>query len=214
MQKKVLIFDLDGTLINTLKDLNIAVNYALKQFNLPLRSLEQTRKDIGNGVSKLMERSIDKDHQYIHQQALKIFKDYYKEHYFDNSFPYEGVLTTIKELKDKCYTLAVVSNKFNEGANRLVKHYFKDLFTIIQGEEEPLRKKPYPDMVNKVIKELRVDKKDCLYIGDTEIDYQTAINAGLDVVLVSYGYRDKKYLKEIKNASIIDALRELNNLLS
>ena len=214
-EKKLIIFDLDGTLFDTVKDLNKAVNYALSQFGFEQRTILQTRNDIGNGVAVLIARSIPNGRENTHyDECLSVFKAYYREHYFDLSLPYNGVIETLLELKKRDYTLAVVSNKFNEGANKMIKHFFKDIFVIIQGENPPLRTKPSSDMVDYVLNKLDIKREQALYVGDTEVDYQTAINSSLDVVLVSYGYRTREQLEEkIKNASIIDAPNELLNIL-
>ena len=212
MKKKLIIFDLDGTLIDTVKDLNIAVNHAIKDYGYEARTVEQTRNDIGNGVAMLIARSIPlgMDNLYYHD-ILKEFRSYYVEHYFDNSFPYPNVKETLTDLKKKGYKLAVVSNKFDEGAKKLVTLYFKNIFDIIQGQIPELRPKPYPDLVEKVLKELNIDKNDALYIGDTEVDYQTAINSNIDIILETYGYRNKKQLLERTDCPlIIDTIKELN----
>jgi phosphoglycolate phosphatase len=216
MQKKrLIIFDLDGTLINTVKDLNIAVNYALKQYNYPLRSIEQTTADIGNGVAKLIERSIPGGlNNPNYTECLATFKTYYKAHYFENSFPYQNVKETLNNLKETGYLLAVVSNKFDEGAKKLVNFYLPNIFDRIQGSIPELNYKPSSDLVNKVLKELDVNTNEALYVGDTNVDYETAVNSNLDCVLVSYGYRNEEYLKEhTKNSPIISDLSELIVLL-
>ena len=147
-------------------------------------------------------------------QILNEFKEYYKEHYFDNYFPYEGIKETLIKLKEMGYSLAVVSNKFNEGANALVNKYFKNIFDHIQGLEEPFKAKPSNDMVNYTMSKLGFNAKETLYIGDTNVDYETAKNANVDIVLVSYGYRSKEYLiKNIKNPHIIDHMWELIDYL-
>lgn len=201
MKKKLLIFDLDGTLINTLEDLNKATNVGLEKYGYPSRSLEETRNDIGNGVKKLIERSIPggKDNpDYL--GVFNEFRSYYITHYFEYSKPYKNTQETLSFLKNKGYKLAVVSNKFDEGAKKLVTTFFPDIFDVIQGSIETLNYKPYPDLVNKVLNELNINNKDALYIGDTEVDYETAINSKLDVVLVTYGYRKiEELLEKIKN---------------
>lgn len=215
-KKKLLIFDLDGTLINTVKDLNVATNYALEKLGYPLRTVKNTTDDIGNGVAKLIERSIpnginNKDYP----ECLSIFKEYYKAHYFENSFPYEGVKETLFTLKKRGYKLAVVSNKFDEGAKKLVNFYLPNIFDAIQGSIPTLRYKPANDLVNKVLSELSVTNKEALYIGDTNVDYETATNSNLDCVLVSYGYRSKEYLLGLtKSSPIIDSISELLDLLN
>ena len=215
MENKLLIFDLDGTLINTVKDLNTAVNFSLKKNNFPLRSIEQTTRDIGNGVAKLIERSIPGGlDNPLYKKCLSEFKDYYKEHYFESSFPYDGIKDTLINLKKRGYKLAVVTNKFNEGANKMINHYFPNIFDVIQGEEEKYQKKPHPEMVNVVVNKLGFDKKNCHYIGDTDVDYETAINAHIPPILVSYGYRSRKFLEDkIKGVPIIDTPSELLKIL-
>lgn len=217
MKKKLLIFDLDGTLMNTLKDLNIATNYALKKYNYPPRTVEQTKKDIGNGVAMLIARSIPNGMDNPnYPECLSIFKEYYKAHYFENTYPYEKVKDTLLYFKSHGYLLAVVSNKFDEGAKKLVNFYLPNIFDRIQGSlpELGIGYKPSPDLVNKVLSELNVSNEDALYIGDTEVDYQTAMNSHLDCVLVSYGYRDKNQLLEVtKNSPIISDPSELIPLL-
>lgn len=217
MKKKLLIFDLDGTLVNTLADLNKATNVGLTKYGYPTRTLEQTRTDIGNGVKVLIERSIpggksNKDYQ----DVFITFRDYYIHHLYDATIPYENVKNTLQILKKKGYLLAVVSNKFNEGANEVVTHFYPNLFDYIQGSVDYLNNKPSSDLVNKVLNELNVSNKDSLYIGDTEVDYQTAVNSNMDVVLVSYGYRSIDQLKErIKNPPmIISSIDGLIDLLS
>ena len=215
MKKKLLIFDLDGTLINTVKDLNIAVNYSLNKFNYPLRTIENTTNDIGNGVAKLIERSIPGGlNNPDYPECLRIFKEYYKAHYFENSRPYPEVEKTLKILKEKGYRLAVVSNKFDEGAKKLVTFYLPNMFDVIQGAIPELHHKPYPDLVNKVLQELAITPQESLYIGDTEVDFQTAQNSSIDCVLTSHGYRTKEQLLErTKNSPIISDLGELINIL-
>lgn len=214
-KKKLIIFDLDGTLIDTLGDLNNAVNYALNKFAYKNRSILQTKNDIGNGVAVLIAKSIPNGTSNPnYNECLNVFIQYYKEHYFDKSLPYKNVAELLIKLKEKGYLLAVVSNKFNEGANKLINYFFKDIFVMIQGENPLMKTKPAPDMVNHVLNVLNINKEEALYIGDTEVDYQTAINAGLDSILVSYGYRNKEQLLEkTKNAPIIDAPLDLLNLL-
>lgn len=215
MNKTLLIFDLDGTLINTLEDLNNAVNHALMCFNYPTRILEETRRDIGNGVAKLIERSIpDGINNPNYQKCLSIFKEYYVEHYCDKSFPYKEVKEVIATLKQKGYHLAVVSNKFDEGAKKLINLFFPNTFDYVQGHSPEVNYKPHSDMVNKVLKELNIKNEDAIYIGDTEVDYQTAKNSNLDCILVSYGYRNKKQLLELTHHNlIIDSLTELYKLI-
>ena len=213
MNKKLIIFDLDGTLVDTLMDLNASVNFALSCFDYPKRTLEQTKNDIGNGVAKLIERSIpDGSYNPNYEKCLKIFKEHYREHYFDKSQPYPLMFPLLKELKDRGYLLAVVSNKFDEGAKKMVNFFYPKTFDMIQGEGKDMPRKPDPKMIHFVLKTLGIEGKNALYVGDTNVDYESAVNAGIDIVLVSYGYRSRGYLEQIKNVPIIDTPLELLTL--
>lgn len=202
--KKLIIFDLDGTLLDTLEDLKQSVNFALSSFSFPLRSKEQVRKDIGNGVAKLIERSIPNNTANpCYFDCLDIFKKHYAAHYNQNTFPYEGMVEVIKYLKDKGYLLAVATNKIDAIAKELVNTHYPNLFDYILGDIDGVPKKPHPDMINNILKHFNLNKEDALYIGDTNVDEQTAINSGLDYYLLTYGYRTKE---EIKNTCVCQKL--------
>lgn len=213
--KKLLIFDLDGTLINTLVDLKNAVNYALNLRNFPLRSLEQVRKDIGNGVAKLVARSIpnnEENPQYL--DTLSDFKKYYSIHHSDNTTPYKGVYDALINLKKQGYLLAVATNKLTEISQVLMDRFYPNVFEIVQGDEPGMERKPSPMMINTICQKLNIDKKDAFYIGDTNVDMQTAENSQVDYVLVSYGFRTKDELKEqCPNRPTIDSMSDLSNYL-
>ena len=215
-EKKLLIFDMDGTLFNTLQDLNNSVNFALEKYGYDLVTLAHTRRAIGNGVPTLIARSVPNGLDDVHyQECLQTFKDYYRVHYAENTFPYEGIKDVLLELKSRGYLLACVTNKFEEGANKLIDFFLPNIFDSVHGECDEYRKKPYPDMVDVTLKELNVSKDEVVYIGDTEVDYQTAVNSEVDPIMVSYGYRDKAQIREItKDAPIIDAPVELLKLFS
>ncbi len=205
---------MDGTLFNTLKDLNNAVNYALEKYGYDLVTLAHTKRAIGNGVPTLVARSVPDGLEDIHyKECLEAFKEYYRIHYFENTFPYEQIKEVLIELKNRGYLLACVTNKFEEGANKLIDYFLPNIFDTVHGETELYRKKPEPDMVNITLNELNIANNDAVYIGDTEVDYQTAVNSKVDVIMVSYGYRDKTQIKQItKDAPIIDAPVDLLKL--
>ena len=207
---KYLLFDLDGTIIDTLEGLKNAVNYALTQYNYPLRTLNEIRLFIGNGVQKLLERSFPEG---TSKEDLKngfnLFANYYEEHFIEQSTPFEGMLECLKNLKAK-FKLAVVSNKNDEFANELVEHYYPGIFDVIQGTYLDKPKKPDPYIVNKCLEQLGAKKEECLFIGDTPVDVQTAINSSLKRIVVTYGFRTKEELmKVVPNEEFIDSISDL-----
>lgn len=209
--KKLLIFDLDGTLIDTLEDLKNAVNHALKTYNYPLRTKEEIRQRIGKGVANLVARSMPEGEENPDYPAtLKEFRKYYAIHSSDNTEPYKGVYTTCLELKRRGYLLAVATNKLTDIARPLIEKFYPNVFDYIQGDEPGMDRKPAPMMVNSLCKRFNVDKSEAFYIGDTNIDMQTAENSEVDYVLVTYGYRTKEELKEMcPGKPMIDHIEDL-----
>ena len=209
---KTIIFDLDGTILNTLVDLTNAVNHALKQYSLPLKDLEFVRLAIGNGTKVLIKRCTPCDiSEEDRALVFNSFKEYYFKHFTDNTIPYPGILDMLLKLKENPnIKLAVVSNKDDDLTNQLIKKEFPRVFDIIQGSYFDKPRKPDPYLINKIINENHIDKKDCLYIGDTNIDKESAMNAGLSYRLVNYGYRTKEELiKMCPNDTSISSVEEL-----
>ena len=209
--KKLLIFDLDGTLLNTLRDLSSAVNYALETFCYEKKSEEHVRKSIGNGVAVLISRCLPNGFDNPHyEEVLKTFRNYYSNHYLDNTLPYENMGDTLLNLKKKGYLLAVVSNKINAISNDLINHFFPNIFSIVQGDTKEMKKKPDAEMGNHVLDVLKIDRKDAIYIGDTNVDYETAINSKMDVLLVTYGFRNQEEMDVYNiNCERVDSVEEL-----
>ena len=213
--KKLLIFDLDGTLVDTLVDLKNAVNHALLLKNNPERSLEQIRKAIGNGVAKLVARSIpngtdNPDYEY----TLSEFRKYYSVHSNDFTKPYPGVLNQLINLKSQGYIIAVATNKLTDIARPLLEGFYPHIFDFIQGDEPGMDRKPAPMMVESLCQRFNISKKDAFYIGDTNVDMETAENSGVDYVLVTYGFRTKEELKEqCPGRPTIDSIDELDEYL-
>ena len=196
--KKVIIFDLDGTLLDTLDDLRLSVNFALAHFGYPERSREQVRKDIGHGVAKLIERSIPlgiSSNNY--QKCLEIFRKSYSQNYNINTRSYDGCLDMLKHLINEGYIVTVATNKLVEIAKILLDHHFPGVFDYIQGDKLGIQKKPNPDMINAIADHYHVNKDEILYIGDTNVDEETAINAEVDYALVTYGYRTTEEIKKM-----------------
>ena len=213
--KKLLIFDLDGTLLNTLEDLKNAVNHALLLKNYPERSLEDIRKAIGNGVAKLVARSIPNgtDNQ-DYPDTLEEFRKYYSIHSNDFTKPYDGVLQQLINLKSQGYILSVATNKLTTIARPLLEGFFPNVFDYIQGDEPGMDRKPAPMMVNSLCQRFNINKKDAFYIGDTNVDMETAENSEVDFVLVTYGFRTKEELAvQCPGRPTIDAIEELDEYL-
>ena len=196
MRYDTVIFDLDGTLLNSLDDLAASVNYALKECNYPLRTTEEVRTFIGNGVSVLMRRAIPKEATDAeHSKALEIFKNYYAHNSTNRTRPYDGVLELLGELKSKGCSLAIVSNKIDFAVKDLCKEFFDRYIDVAVGDSDDTENKPAPDMVYKALDMLGKSRDRAVYIGDTDVDLQTAQNSGMDCISVSWGYRSHNELE-------------------
>lgn len=213
--KKLVIFDLDGTLIDTLDDLKNSVNYALAKKGYPLRSKEDIRKAIGNGVQILVARSMPNGlDNPDYPETLEHFKEHYSAHNRDLTGPYEGALEVLKEARSAGFLVGLATNKVHDIAVELLNDLFPNCFDYILGDIEGTPKKPAPDMIEKIIRELGVTKEDTIYVGDTNVDEETAVNSGVDYVLVSYGFRTKEeILNTCKCRTIIDSTENLKEYL-
>ena len=200
MKYNTYIFDLDGTLLDTLQDLAASVNYALRKHGMPEHSIDDVRRFVGNGVRLLMERAIPDGAQNPDFEAtFATFREHYMHHSLDTTHPYPGIPEVLAELKARGCRLAVVSNKMMAATQELIRHFFPDTIEVAIGEHEAegIRKKPAPDTVFAALKELGVGKEDAVYVGDSDVDIQTARNSGLPCISVLWGFRDKEFL--IKN---------------
>lgn len=194
---KTCIFDLDGTLLDTLADLANAVNHALRVNSMPERTIEEVRFMVGNGVRKLMLLAVPNgEDNPLFEKAFADFRAYYSEHSFDNTKPYDGILPLLAELKGRGVKMAVVSNKMDAATKPLVKRFFGDYIDVAIGENESegIKRKPAPDMVFKAIAELGAKAEDCVYVGDSDVDLHTAQNSNLPCISVLWGFRDKDFL--------------------
>lgn len=211
--KSLYIFDLDGTILDTLEDLATSVNYALAVFDFPPLSQSEIADRTGNGVKRLVEESVPKGTDTKTTLAvLDVFKQHYFYHCADNTKPYDEIQSVVETLRKQGKKCAVVSNKMDSAVQELAKDYFDGLFDIVVGQRDGVRAKPYPDSVNEVVKELDADKINTVYIGDSEVDLQTAINAQVDCVAVSWGFRGRKRLEECGAKIIIDNPKEILNI--
>ena len=195
---KLIIFDLDGTLVNTVIDLNAGINYALKKNGFPTKRVEQTSKAIGNGIAITIARSLPKDvTDEAKARVLKDFREYYKDHYLDNSTIYSGMINVLKRLKEQGHKLAVATNKLDEIAKQMINALYPNFFDYVQGDIPELPKKPDPYLLKTVISKFDVDNSEVIYVGDSEVDVLTAKNAGVKVILADYGYHhDEEFYKE------------------
>lgn len=204
------IFDMDGTILNTLEDLKISINHALIENGFPERTFEEVRRFVGNGTQKLVERSVPegtgKEKQ---QEVLASFDEYYAVHCADYTKPYQGIVEALQELKKRNIKTAVVSNKPDYGVQSLCEKYFKGLFDFPVGMKEGMRKKPAPDAVLQVLEHLGAAREDAVFIGDSDVDVQTALNAHLTCVGVTWGFRDREVLENAGAKIIVDDTEEM-----
>ena len=191
------IFDLDGTLLDTLEDLAASTNHALKQHGMPVRSLDEVRRFVGNGVRKLIERAVPEGTDgMVAEQVLDTFRKHYLHHGLDNTKPYPGIMELLATLKDRGKNVAVVSNKFDAATKSLCSHFFSGLVDVAIGESENVRKKPAPDTVEEAIRTLGVKREGCVYIGDSEVDVETAHNSHIPCISVLWGFRSRDFLEK------------------
>ena len=206
------IFDLDGTLLDTLGDLAASVNYALRTHGMPEHSIDDVRRFVGNGVRKLMQRAIpDGETNPDFEATFATFRQYYMAHSLDTTRPYDGIPETLAALKARGCRLAVVSNKMMAATQELIRHFFPDTIEVAIGEDEAagIRKKPAPDTVFTALRQLGVGKERSVYVGDSDVDIQTAANAGLPCISVLWGFRDQDFLIQHGAETFISAPSEL-----
>ena len=209
---KTFIFDLDGTLLDTLGDLAAAVNYALRTHGMPEHSIDDVRRFVGNGVRKLMERAIpDGAANPQFDEAFATFRQYYMTHSLDTTRPYEGIPETLAVLKERGCRLAVVSNKMMAATQELCQHFFPDTIEVAIGENEAegIRKKPAPDTVFAALRQLGVGEEGAVYVGDSDVDLETARQSGLPCISVLWGFRDRDFLIKHGAKTFISAPQEL-----
>ena len=210
--KNAAVFDMDGTILNTLDDLMDSTNFALKNNGLKERSLEEIRFFVGNGIQKLIERAVPQGtSKEVFEKVFADFKSHYKIHCADKTSYYDGIPSVIQTLRKMGVKTAVVSNKADFAVQELVEVYFKGLFDVALGEKAGVSKKPSPDMVNAALSVLGVEKEAAFYIGDSDVDFETAKNSSLDFIGVSWGFRGRKFLENLGAKNIIDSPEELLN---
>lgn len=220
MMYRTYIFDLDGTLLDTLQDLANSVNYALQQHHMPTHSLDDIRRFVGNGVRRLMERAIpDGAENPDFEAVFADFRQHYMHHSLDTTRPYDGIPEVIRELKGRGCRLAVVSNKMMAATQQLVAHFFPEIDVAI-GEHEAagIRKKPAPDTVLEALRQLNVSIENAdhnvVYVGDSDVDILTAQNSGIPCISVLWGFRDRDFLLAHGATTLINTPSELLSVTS
>lgn len=210
--KNTILFDLDGTLLNTLYDIAAAVNYTLNKLNCPERSIEEVRKFVGNGADMLIKRALPEDYKYDWKTALEIHRKYYNANLCNKTIPYDGINELLDGIRSKGYKLGVVTNKPDEAAHNIIEHYFNDKIDAVVGANTTKRrKKPEPDGVDYCLELLNSKRENAIYVGDSDVDVATAKNAGLTGIGVTWGFREKEFLEGAD--FIVDNCQELYDVI-
>lgn len=214
MKYELIVFDMDGTILDTLEDLKNSMNHTLRLHNMPERTLDEIRSFVGNGIRKLIERAVVAGTSNDKIDAIhKDFMTHYEIHCADCTKPYDGIIDLIKELKKRGYKTAVVSNKADGAVQDLCVQYFPDLFDLAIGEKPELARKPAPDMVNMALEQLQISREKAVYIGDSDVDVATARNSELDMIAVDWGFRTREFLVEQGAEVIISKPEEILELV-
>ncbi|MBO5965152.1 MAG: HAD family hydrolase [Bacteroidaceae bacterium] len=212
MKKQLVIFDLDGTLLDTVADLANATNQALERCGYPTHPTQAYYKFVGNGINKLFARALPAECSTEEnvQRIRSLFIPYYNEHNADCSCPYSGIIDLLHELQEGGVQLAVASNKYHEATLKLVRHFFSNVtFAAIYGQREEVPIKPAPDIVFDILRDTGVPKEEVLYVGDSGVDMQTAQNAGVESVGVAWGFRSEEELQENGAVHIVHQAEEI-----
>jgi len=214
MKYKMVVFDLDGTLLFTLEDLYLAVNHCMRTFGFPERDRKTVRKTVGNGIHKLIEdfvpeaRGTDRIEE-IYQEFMR----YYNAHCKENTRPYDGILELVDQLREDGYLVSVLSNKGDFAVQELCKQYFGDKLDFALGLKDGLRRKPYPDTLNTILKEFDLQADEAVYVGDSEVDVELAKNAHMDCISVTWGFRDREIVEALNPGRVADTPDEVLRMI-
>lgn len=215
MKYRLAVFDMDGTILNTLGDISASVNFALRAEHMPERTMAEIRGFVGNGVRRLIELSVPSDaSQEACERVYNAFAEHYRLHCANATAPYSGIVDLLSRLRAKGMHTAVVSNKPDDAVKALCVRYFNGLFDAAVGGRDGVRPKPCPDAVCGVLDELHIERAEAVYIGDTEVDAATAENAGLDFIAVDWGFRERPLLEKQRAQLIASTAGELFDALT
>ena len=207
---EIAIFDMDGTILNTLDDLAGSANYVLLEYGMPVRTINEIRNFVGNGIRNLIMKAVPEGEKHPEfENVFALFKEHYREHCNDKTVPYDGILELMRELHGRGVKMAIVSNKFDAGVKVLNEKFFQDYIEIALGEVPGSKRKPDPESLNVVLQLLGVDKEHAVYVGDSDVDIQTAKNAEVRCISVSWGFRDEEFLLNHEAGIVIGRPLEL-----
>lgn len=214
MKVDAIVFDLDGTILDTLGDLTNSVNFALSENGLPTRSQDEVRSFVGNGIRLLIERAVPHNTSTdVVDACFEAFKSHYKDNSAVLTKPYDGIESLLSSVRAKGIKTAVVSNKADFAVQTLVEKYFKGLFDYCVGEKDGIRRKPCPDSVNCAMEYLGVKREKCIYIGDSDVDIETARNSGIKCISVTWGFRGESFLKSFSPDYIVNNPQEILHII-
>lgn len=214
MQYRTVIFDMDGTILDTLEDMKNSINWALGTAGFPLRSIEEVRRFVGNGNHVLAERAVPEGTSRAQvEEVFQNFHRHYRIHCMDHTKPYDGILPLIERLRRQNRQTAVVSNKADYAVKELSQRFFLGLFDASVGEREQIRRKPWPDSVEAVMASLGASRQSTVYVGDSEVDIETAKNAGIPCISVDWGFRTKHFLQVHGAVRIAENMDELAHMI-
>ena len=214
MKYQAVLFDMDGTVLDTLDDLCDSINHSLAEFSLPNVSREHVRQCLGNGAAFLVSHSIPAcSSPGLEANVLAFYKPWYDAHCLIKTAPYEGILPMMQSLKEQGLRLAIISNKPDRAVQELSDAFFPGLLELSVGESPSVRRKPAPDTVLKAASQIGLSVDQCVYVGDSEVDLETARNAGMDCISVTWGFRDEAQLIEAGASVLVRTPEELESLL-
>lgn len=207
--KNLVIFDLDGTLIDTIADLGNACNYALQKHGLPVHPISAYNQMVGNGIKNMLKKAAGKQDSSEEDAILSDFFDYYDRHCTDFTRPYPGIPELLSALRSRGLKLAVCSNKYQRAADKIINHFFPDTFDYVFGEREGIPRKPDPTVIGIILDEAGVSRADAIMVGDSEVDIQTAHNAMLECIGVTWGFRTAEQVREAHPTHIVSDPMEI-----
>ena len=207
--QKIVFFDLDGTVLDTLPDLAKSANYALNELGYPTQSVETVRMAIGHGIRNLLKELMHCTDEEELEKCREIFKDFYDAHKADTTKPFDGILETLQDLKNDGYKLVLISNKYDGATKDLAKQFFGDIFDGVYGSRDDIYAKPYRDLFDLACKELGVSQDGVIYVGDSEVDCDFARNCGMTLIAVDWGFRIRNQLVEAGAEIIVSSPKQL-----